>query len=187
MKTKNKPPKTTQEIIYSKGSNDECYTPDYGVRPILPFIPKGKVIWCPFDTEESEFVKLIQQQGNVVIHSHISEGQDFYTYEPPVHWDMIISNPPFTNKRQIFERALSFKKPFALIMTTAWFNDSAPIKLLAKHPKLQVMFLDKRIYFNNAGGGKRPPFSSCYICYDMLPSRLCTAEVDRNPQAISLF
>jgi protein involved in temperature-dependent protein secretion len=47
----------SKEILYSKGSNDECYTPNYGVTPILEFIPKGKIIWCPFDKVESEFVK----------------------------------------------------------------------------------------------------------------------------------
>lgn len=182
-----KKPKTTQEIVYSKGANDECYTPDYGVRPILPFIPKGKVVWCPFDTEESQFVKLIREHGNMVIASHIDNGEDFYSYEPPVAWDMIVSNPPFTNKKEIFKRALSFNKPFALIMTTAWFNDGAPINLFAKYPKMQVLFLDKRIYFNNAGEGKRPPFSSCYICNDMLPERLCTAIIERTPQPPTLF
>ena len=59
-------------------------------------------ILCPFDKEESNFVKLISKT-NKVIHSHISEGKDFYNYEPNEHWDCIISNPPFTNKRKIFE------------------------------------------------------------------------------------
>jgi hypothetical protein len=58
------------------------------------------------DKEDSEFVKQIRENGNKVIHAHISEGKDFYTYEPDEHWDCIISNPPFTNKAKIFERAI---------------------------------------------------------------------------------
>ena len=27
------------KILYSSGKNDECYTPDYGVKPILKYIP----------------------------------------------------------------------------------------------------------------------------------------------------
>ena len=46
----------SKKLMYSKGNNDECYTPAYGVEPILEFIPEGAVIWCPFDTEDSEFV-----------------------------------------------------------------------------------------------------------------------------------
>lgn len=85
----------SQKVLYSAGANDECYTPAYGVRPILKYIPKDWVVWCPFDMEESEYVKLIRANGNKVIASHISEGRDFYCFEPKEHWDCIISNPPF--------------------------------------------------------------------------------------------
>ena len=30
----------SKSILYSKGSNDECYTPMGGVYPILKYIPK---------------------------------------------------------------------------------------------------------------------------------------------------
>ena len=44
------------KLMYSKGNNDECYTPDYGVEPILKYIPEGDIVWCPFDKEDSQFV-----------------------------------------------------------------------------------------------------------------------------------
>lgn len=56
----------SQEVLYSKGSNDECMTPDYGVVPILKYIPQDAIIWCPFDKEDSEFVKQIREMGNKV-------------------------------------------------------------------------------------------------------------------------
>lgn len=71
----------SKDILYSSGLNDECYTPDYAVTPILKYIPKDKIIWCPFDTNDSEFVKQISKQNDVVF-SHIANGQDFYNYEP---------------------------------------------------------------------------------------------------------
>jgi len=58
-----------EDVLYSPGGNDECYTPSACVLPIIPFIPKGAVVWCPFDTEESEFVKEIRKAGHKVIHS----------------------------------------------------------------------------------------------------------------------
>ena len=61
-----------------------------------------------------------------------------------------MSNPPFTNKRQIFERALSFGKPFALIMSNTWLNDSAPKKLFMEKD-LQLLMFDRRIKFINNG------------------------------------
>ena len=105
----------SRSILYSKGKNDECYTLKYGVEPIIKYIPKNAVVWCPFDKEDSQFVQQIRKQGNKVVATHIDNGQDFYTYEPDEKWDVIVSNPPFTGKRKIFEKALSFDKPFALI------------------------------------------------------------------------
>lgn len=39
--------------------NDEWYTPKYAVEPLLEFIGEGRTIWAPFDTDESEFVKVL--------------------------------------------------------------------------------------------------------------------------------
>ena len=161
----------SKKLMYSVGDNDECYTPSYGVKPILKYIPKNVVVWCPFDTKESEFVKQISNQ-NSVVYSHISLGQDFFTYEP-YHWDIIVSNPPFTNKRKFFERALSFNKPFALIMTNTWLNDSAP-KQLFKNKDLQLLMFDKRMKFNNPDGrsNDKITFSSSYYCWNFLPKQI---------------
>ncbi len=161
----------SQSILYSSGSNDECMTPDYGVYPILEYIPKNAVVWCPFDTEDSEFVKIISK-SNKVIYSHISKGENFYTYEPEEHWDIIVSNPPFTKKREIFKRALSFNKPFALLMTNVWLNDSAP-KQLFKDKDLQLLMFDKRIKFMNNGIiQNKITFSSSYYCWNFLDKQI---------------
>ena len=53
----------SQVVLYSSGANDECYTPDYGVKPIIKYIPKDKIVWCPFDTEDSEYVKQLKANG----------------------------------------------------------------------------------------------------------------------------
>lgn len=162
----------SQTILYSVGKNDECLTPDYGVKPIIKYIPKNAVVWCPFDTEESEFVKQIRANGNKVIYSHISNGQDFYTWEPKECWDCIVSNPPFTAKRQIFERALSFNKPFALIMSNTWLNDAAP-KQLFKEKDLQLLMFEQRMKFlNNGKVQNKITFSSSYFCYNFLPKQI---------------
>lgn len=162
----------SKEVLYSKGNNDECMTPNYGVEPILKYIPKNAVVWCPFDKEDSEFVKQIRQSGHKVIATHIDNGENFYTYEPNEHWDCIVSNPPFTNKRLIFERALSFNKPFALIMSNTWLNDAAP-KQLFKDKDLQLLMFDKRMKFmNNGEVQNKITFSSSYYCWNFLPKQI---------------
>lgn len=145
--------------------------PKGGVKPILKYIPKDKIIWLPFDTEESNFTKVFKENGYKVIFTHIRNGQNFYNYEPE-KWDIIVSNPPFTNKRCIFERALSFNKPFALLMTNTWLNDAAP-KQLFKDRELQLLMFDKRIkYINNGIQLPNPTFSSSYYCYKLLPKQI---------------
>ena len=162
---------TSQSILYSAGSNDECLTPAYGVEPIIKYIPDGWVVWCPFDKPDSWFVRLISRTHQV-IRSHIDDGQDFYTYEPDQPWDCIISNPPFTKKRQIFERALSFYKPFGLLMTNVWLNDSAPMQLFADRD-LQLLMFEQRIKYENDGVvNNKITFKSSYYCWNFLPKQI---------------
>lgn len=169
----------SQAILYSKGSNDECMTPDYGVKPILKYLPKDKVIWCPFDKEDSEFVKILTSEGFKVTHSHVDNGQDFYTYEPQ-KWDIIVSNPPFTNKRKIFERALSFNKPFALLMSNTWLNDSAPKQLFADKQLQLLMFEERMKFINNGVIQNKITFSSSYYCYNLLPKDIIMEKLHKG-------
>ena len=157
----------SNKILYSSGKNDECYTPAYAVEPLLRFLPKDKKIWCPFDKDDSEYVKILRKNGYSVINSHIEYGQDFYIYEPD-EWDIIVSNPPFTNKRKIFERCLSFEKPFALLMSNTWLNDAAP-KQLFRDKDLELLMFEQRVEFN---GMKKITFSSSYYCYGLLPKQI---------------
>ena len=162
----------SQGVLYSKISNDENYTPRYAVLPIVKYLNKNKIIWCPFDEETSEYVKVLKELGFNVVYSHIKNGQDFFNYEPE-KWDILVSNPPFKNKRLFFERALSFGKPFALLMTNTWLNDSAP-KQLFKDKDLQLLMFEQRIHFIKPDGtvDKKTTFSSSYYCWNLLPKQI---------------
>ena len=46
-----------------KKSSDEQYTPAYAVAPIIKYIPGNKIVWCPFDTEHSEYVLALKAAG----------------------------------------------------------------------------------------------------------------------------
>lgn len=174
----------SKSILYSNGRNDECSTLPYGVLPIIKYIPKGSVIWCPFDKNDSNFVVLLKEAGFKVINSHISYGQDFFTYEPVEHWDCIVSNPPFTDKRKIFERALSFDKPFALLMSNTWLNDAAPVQLFMDK-QLQLLLFDKRMKFlNNGKIDNKITFSTSYYCHKLLPKDLICEHLDTSKEVI---
>lgn len=150
---------TEYNYIYKLNTkNDECWTERYAVEPLLKYLEvfRDKIIWCPFDTEESEYVKILQENNYKVIYSHIWNGQDFYNYEPK-KWDLIISNPPFSNKRNMFERVLSFKKPFALLMTITLLNDAIATDLF-KDKELQLLLFDRRMQFKNKNQKKQNKF-----------------------------
>ncbi|WP_057098561.1 MULTISPECIES: hypothetical protein [Phocaeicola] len=151
------------------GSNksDEKYTPRYAVLPIIKYLSRRATIWCPFDTEHSEFVLTLKEHRFKVVHSHICTGQDFFKYEPE-RWDVIVSNPPFSNKAAVFGRCLGFGKPFALLMSNFWLNDSAPCRLF-KEKELELLLFDKRVQYNNLN---RVPFGSSYFCHRLLPKQI---------------
>ena len=66
--------------------NDEFYTPLYAVKPIFKYVKENSTIWCPFDTEESWFVKYGKYLGHNIIHSHLSEGKDFFSTQKNVFY-----------------------------------------------------------------------------------------------------
>lgn len=163
----------SQAILYPPGANDECHTPDYAVKALIAHmvlvapdrLRKHIRIWCPFDTQDSQFVIQLEQAGYQVWASHISAGQDFYTYEPPVEWDAIVSNPPFTNKAKIFERCISFGKPFALLMSLTWLNDSAPKKIFGD--SLELLMFQERVKY--LGQESKITFSSAFFGVGVFP------------------
>ena len=91
------------DIVAGSG-NDEFMTPKFAVRPIMKYLNTGSKIWCPFDTEESNYVKLLTEAGHYVYCTHIATGTDFFTAEVPFGTDYIISNPHYSQKTEVLER-----------------------------------------------------------------------------------
>jgi len=161
---------------------DEYYTPVYAVEPILEFIDKKSTVWCPFDTEHSNYVKILRDCGHNVIMSHIEEGLDFFSYEPD-QYDLIISNPPYSEKGKVFERLFKLGKPFAMLVGVVGIFESQKRFNMFKENKFEIMYLNKRVAFYEDHFDQKPtlnpPFSSVYICKDMLPDRIIFKEISK--------
>lgn len=161
---------------------DEYYTPGYAVRPILEFVPAGKTVWCPFDTEHSHFVKMLRGKGCGVTLSHIDEGEDFFFFEPK-EYDFIISNPPYSEKGRVFERLFALKKPFAMLVGVVGLFESQKRFQMFRDSPFEIMYLNKRVAFyedhHNQTPTLNPPFSSVYICSNMLPDRIVFREISK--------
>ena len=162
--------------------NDEYYTPPYAVDPILKYVPYGAKVWCPFDTEESLFVKMLRSKGCDVIATHIITDEDFFSID--LDCEYIISNPPYSLKNEVFERLFNIGKPFAMLVGVVGIFESQHRFNLFKNNRFEIMYMNKRVsYFANYEDQKpllNPPFSSVYITSKMLPEKICFAEIDKK-------
>lgn len=156
-------------------NEDEFYTPKILVRAILKYIPRDAIVWCPFDRETSEFVTVLRQRGLKVVHSHISEGKDFFEYEPE-KWDVIVSNPPYSLKKKVLERLYSFEKPFAVVLGLPILNYQEIGYFFYQRKGLQLLIVDKKVSFN----GDTSSFNSSYFCRNFLPNDLMFEHLPHN-------
>lgn len=157
--------------------NDEMYTPPILVEPILSYIPRRSVIWCPFDTEDSEFVKILQANGHKVLYSHIWDGRDFFKYEPDEYYSHIISNPPFSRKLEVMDRLFELGKPFAMLMNLMTLNYQVVGEFFnSRNKQLQLLIPDKKVSFN----GNTSSFNTAYFCHNMLPKDVVFCHLEHN-------
>ena len=175
--------KYNAKVYYNQGGGDEQSTPRYGVEVLLPYIQhlKGKVIWCPFDREDSQFVTVLKENGFNVVYSHIDYGQDFLTYEPE-SWDVIISNPPYKNKRTFWERALDFGKPFTLLLPLNILSDSViNVTMREREREFQLLIPSRRMRFYNyktGETGNQPTFKASYFGVNIFEQQIILAEMN---------
>lgn len=153
---------------------DEFYTPPYAIAPILKYAEPFHKIWCPFDTEESHFVRLLRMGGHEVIATHLATGHDFFKHSEEV--DCIISNPPYSIKAEVFQRLFELGKPFAMLVGVVGLFESERRFSMFKDNQFEIMYLNRRVaYFKDYADQKpslNPPFSSVYLCSKMLPKQV---------------
>ena len=154
-------------------ASDEYYTPREAVLPIIKYIKRNSVIWCPFDTENSEFVKCFVEAGYKVIYSHIDNNKNFFEYEPDEHYDYIISNPPFSIKDDILKRLDELNKPYAILLPLPSLQGQKRFSYLRNS---QALIFDKRINFytdiEHKNLAKGVSFATIYLCKKFLPKDL---------------
>lgn len=165
-----------------QSKKDEYYTKEYAIIPMLKYLKEYKTIWCPFDKKESNYVKILKENGHNVIYSHIDNGQDFLYYNPPDKYDCIVSNPPYSLREKILVRCFGLNKPFALLINISGLFDSKKRYELFKNNKFEIIIFNKRVDYiktdkTNTSG---VPFSSIYLCSNVLPNQFCFEEINRE-------
>lgn len=165
----------------ANSGKDEFYTPEYAVEPILKYVKQNSTIWCPFDTKESNFVKMLSKEGHRVIYTHKNYYEDFF--EITRDCDYIISNPPYSLKGQVLSRLFSLGIPFAMLVSVVGVFESQERFQMFKANDFEVMYLNKRVaYFKDFSEQKplpSPPFLSVYVCSHMLPKQIVFEEIKK--------
>lgn len=142
--------------------HDDYMTPKSAWEAIAKYIPNDKLIWEAFYGTGSSGVYLTEL-GKNVIHKPI----DFFENN---EGDIVVSNPPFTLKKEILTRLRELDKPFILIMPSSTINTQYVRKLFKND--LQILIPAKRIQFTKVADGKEVITPGCnfdcfYFCYKM--------------------
>ena len=160
---------------------DEYHTPKVLVELLLPYLDnhfcifanavqgrKKVTIYCPFDTDKSEYVITLKEAGYNVIFGSLETGQDFFEKPIPKEADIVVSNPPFSLKLEVFKKCVYEEKPFVLLMNMMAINYQEIGFFFAslRYGDIQFIIPDKKVSFD----GKTSSFCSGYVCYKFINS-----------------
>lgn len=146
-------------------NHDDYMTPHSAWDEIKDFIPKDKVIWEAFYGDGASGEHLRELGCQEVIHEAI----DFYQSD---RGEVIISNPPFSDCKNVMPRLRELGKPFILIMPCAKMNTQYFRRAFqdADSP-IQIIIPRKRIQFQKIVNGEpvetgnKCNFDCFYYCW----------------------
>jgi hypothetical protein len=129
--------------------SDEWFTDRQTVDLIIDLLEPTGTICCPFDSDESEFVKAAKELGNCVYGM-----QDYLTND--YEYDYLMTNPPFSLKTEVIKRVLEIGKPSALLLPLDSIGGVARHQLYKQYGYPAVFVPDRRInYFDEDGVKQR--------------------------------
>lgn len=175
------------QIMHS--NTDEWYTPRECVEIIVPFLlERGyKKILCPFDTVESQYVKVLTDHDFQVTYSHIWTGTDFFDLDL-TEYDAVVSNPPFSKREAILDKCFKSETPFALILNFNGLFDSKKRWELFRNNDFELIIPKGRMHFSD---GKKvlnsPNFQSVYVCKGMAEKQIEFVEMPEASGQITMF
>ena len=141
--------------------DDEWYTPQYAFADIAHLIPKDKVIWEPFYGDGASGRYLTDLGFRVEHHENL----DFFE-SAPYDYDIIVSNPPYSNNILTFKRLRELDVPFMILVPVSTITKQFTKKYFLND--LQMVIPSKRIHFTRGGEqSKRSWFDVVWLCYKM--------------------
>lgn len=148
--------------------HDDYMTPKSAWEAIDQYIPKDKVVWEAFYGDGKSKEYLDELGCKEVIHKEI----DFFENDCG---EIIISNPAFSLKKEVFTRLKELNKPFIMICPSSMINTQYMRKLFCdSEDPIQIIIPRKRIHFMKLINGEVPEnwknacnFDCFYYCWKM--------------------
>lgn len=122
-------------------------------------LPEGSKLWLPFNDKGRAFEKACMDSGYVAV----CTDSDFFCTEPPEGISGIVSNPPFSRKKEVVQRCKAIGVKFALILPMLWLSSGVPFDY-----GYQVLFWRKRVRFEFPGKKLAWPKGSAFVLSDGL-------------------
>ena len=148
----------------SVSKNDEYYTPKNEWVNIKKFIPNDKTIWEPFNNvgnpDSFNSSKYLRELGFNVISKPYNPRTGRNDFFKSNHGDIVVSNPPFTMKREVLKRLKDLDKPFILILPLPTINTIYFRNMFMNDKDFGIIIPKKRIDFKN----KKNLNSNCFEC-----------------------
>lgn len=158
-----------------KEKNDELYTPEYAILPLLKYMPKNKIIWECTDFGKSNITKVLKENGYKVISTH-KKDFDFLMDDPDFEFDMIITNPPYSLKDNFLKKCYEHDKPFCLLLPITTLEGIERGKMFREND-IQLLVLDRRCNFIYDNCKKSNWFNTSWFCWNVLPKQLIFEEL----------
>lgn len=157
-----------------RGCYDELYTPEYGIKPLLKYLPKNVKIWECTDYGKSNITKVLNENNYEVITTN-KDDFNFLTDKPNFDFDMIITNPPYSLKDEFIKKCYEYNKPFCLLLPITSLEGIERGKLF-REKGIELLVLDKRIDFNGKG---KVWYNTSWFCWNVLPKQLIFEKLNK--------
>ncbi len=144
---------------------DDYTTPKYVFEMLLPYINTNLKVYEPFfcDGSSGKYLRDIGYKN--VIHND----EDFYINWTKYEFDIIITNPPYSSKIQVFQELYEINKPFCVLVPVSTITKLFVKKIFGKDiDKLQLIIPNKRIHYNKHGNEtKKCWYDTMWIGYKL--------------------
>lgn len=158
-----------------KEKNDELYTPEKAIYPILKYLDKSKIYWECTDFGGNNITKVLRENGFKIINT--SKAEIDFLKDEPLDCDVIITNPPYSLKNEFIKKCYEYNKPFLLLLPLTALEGKERNELYKKYG-IEIIVLNKRINFiknkNNVW------FNTSWFCRGICDKQLNFEKVEEN-------